>query len=199
MAERGFMRKAIGILVALLLTSQTYFETMDILTTNVPCAESSYTISAENQLSTVMAAARTWLYEDDIDLLTNCLYGEARGLDDTQKSAVIWVVLNRVDAEYGTIHEVVTAPNQFTGYNANRILKSAAAVEVWEDCREVVIDVLCRWYAEKLECENIGRTLPKNYMWYGGDGKVNWFRDNYNRKECNYWDWSLESPYSDNI
>ena len=131
------------------------------------------------------------LKEEDINILTNVLYGEARGLNSLERSAVIWCVLNRVDSEKfpNTIYEVVTAPNQFAGYSSTR----EGTGEVWESCRELVVDVLTRYYKEKDSWENVGRTLPKDYFFFWGNGKHNYFRKTW--KDQNYWDWTLENPY----
>ena len=60
--------------------------------------------------------------EDDVHILAQLIYGEARGESTTGKIAVANVVMNRVlcrGAFPNTIKAVVTAPGQFTGYNAS--------------------------------------------------------------------------------
>ena len=133
------------------------------------------------------------LDEDDINILTNVVYGEARGLNNLERSAVVWCILNRVDSDKfpNTIYEVITAPNQFEGYSSTR----KASGEVWESCRELVIDVLTRYNKEKDGWENVGRTLPEDYYYFWGDGKHNHFRKTW--KSHDYWDWSLDNPYED--
>lgn len=122
----------------------------------------------------------------EIDMLAKLLWGEARGVDsDTEKAAVIWCVLNRVDAGYGDIAEVVTAPNQFVGYRQNN-----------QSCPEMItlcIDVMTRWYAEKDGQADVGRVLPQEYLYFSGDGVRNHFRNTYTGGTV--WDWSLPSPY----
>ena len=39
----------------------------------------------------------------------------------------------------------------------------------------------------------MGRILPKEYKWFGGNGTINMFRDSY--ENGNIWDWSLPNPY----
>lgn len=131
--------------------------------------------------------------EDDVSVLVNVLYGEARGLDDTQKSAVIWCILNRLDnGKFGnTIYEVVSAPGQFSGYNVQRAFKE---VEARNRCEYVVRDVLTRYYLEKIGEENVGRTLPKEYLFFYGKDGVNKFTKAWKAYDT-IWDWSLESPY----
>lgn len=131
--------------------------------------------------------------EEDVKILGNVLYGEARGLSDTEQSAVIWCILNRVDAGYGSIKEVVTAKHQFCGYNANRTYKTDAAKDLLKHCEELSRDVLIRYYQEQDGVEEVGRTLPSDYLYFLGDGKHNNFTQKW--KGTNIWDWSLESPY----
>ena len=122
----------------------------------------------------------------EVEMLAKMVYGEARGCSRLHQSAVVWCVLNRVDDGYGSISEVILAPNQFVGYNSN--------LPVTDDIKALVEDVLIRWQMEKKCCGDIGRTLPPEYRWFYGDGKVNYFRDAY-KGNYNTWDWSLENPY----
>lgn len=132
------------------------------------------------------------LYTDrDVELIAKTVYGEARNQPDTQMSAVVWCILNRVDS-YGFgcgegIEYVVTKPHQFVGYKARN--------PVTEHIEWLVRDVLDRWCAEKAGMIDVGRTLPKDYLYFSGNGKKNTFRNNFNRKKAKIWDWSYDSPY----
>ena len=56
--------------------------------------------------------------ETEVEMLARLIWGEARGIpSDMHKAAVVWCVLNRVDAEGwpDTVAEVVTQPHQFAG------------------------------------------------------------------------------------
>ena len=132
--------------------------------------------------------------EADINYLAKTLWGEARGIESTmEKAAVCWCVLNRVDSEewdfrnMNTIESVVTAPNQFMGYDKKNPLD--------DELVEIASDVLTRWYMEKDGIENVGRVLPKEYTHFYGDGESNYFRTDWRGKE--FWDWSLEDPYKE--
>lgn len=135
----------------------------------------------------------TQLYSDnDVKLLAKTVYGEAHTTgSDTQMSAVVWCVLNRVDENGygfgGSIEHVVMFPNQFTGYNENN--------PVDEHIEWLVKDVLDRWIAEKTGRIDVGRTLPKDYLWFTGDGNENLFRNDYNIVNADIWDWAADSPY----
>lgn len=118
-------------------------------------------------------------------MLAKTMYNEGRGIpSDTHKACVAWVALNRVDAGYGTLQEVLTAPNQFA-YSAGTPVQQELYTLAW--------DVLTRWQNEKAGVENAGRVLPVDYLWFAGDGKYNYFRNSYNSNMR--WDYSLESPY----
>lgn len=136
------------------------------------------------------------LYSDeDAVALAKTLYGEARGVGnngvvsgDCQKAAVVWCVLNRYDAGYeDSIIGVCEAKGQFIGYSEDN--------PVWDDLLEIAYDVLDRWNAEKHGEIEVGRVLPNDYYWFGGDGKYNHFRNEFRGGER--WDWSMGDPYAE--
>jgi hypothetical protein len=125
--------------------------------------------------------------EADVEMLAKLVWGEARGCSVTEQAAVIWTVLNRVDSEDpifpDTIQEVVTQPSQFHGYDPNH--------PVEQDKVDLARDVLTRWING-----GEGRILPKEYVFFHGDGLHNHFRIEYKHNGL-YWDWSLASPYEE--
>lgn len=123
---------------------------------------------------------------NEIILLAQTIYNEARGLNRMHRAAIVWCVLNRVDAPgYGdTIYETITAPNQFALWEGTPIIDE----HVW-----VARDVVTRWIMEKHGYINVGRVLPASYKFYAGDGKVNWFREEYN--STTYWNWAWGDIY----
>lgn len=131
----------------------------------------------------------TWYYTDeDVITMAKVMYREARGVGSiTQIACVGWVACNRVDAgAFGdTITEVLTAPNQFAWI-------PDTPVEEW--LVEIAEDVLQKWSIEKSTGEHCGRVLPAEYLYFHGDGEVNWFRIEYEHNG-QYWDYSLPSPY----
>ncbi len=128
----------------------------------------------------------TYYTEGDITMLAQLLYNECRGIESvTEKACVVWTVLNRVDISSGvTIAAVVTAENQFAYSDA----------PLWDELLWIAEDVLSRWNAELNGETSVGRVLPADYKWFGGDGEHNYFRNAY---DGNYdiWDYSLPSPY----
>lgn len=134
--------------------------------------------------------------ESDINYLAKTLYGEARGIESKmEKAAVCWCILNRVDSdEYDfkdmkTIKDVVTAPNQFMGYDKNNPLI--------DELVDIAEDVLIRWRMEKDGVVEVGRVLPTEYTHFYGDGERNWFRTDWRSKE--FWDWSWDNPYEEDL
>lgn len=127
------------------------------------------------------------IYAKEAIYLAKTMWGEARGCSTTEQAAVAWCILNRVDANGfpDDIIKVITQKYQFHGYRDS--------FPVTDELYELAIDILGRWELEKAGYDNVGRILPKNYYYFHGDGKHNYFRTEYRGKE--YWDWSLESPY----
>jgi len=128
------------------------------------------------------------LYTDaDAVMIAKVLYNEARGIpSDTEKACIVWVILNRVDAGYAdTISGVVTAKYQFA-YRAK--------TPVWDELLSLSYDVLGRWANEKQGQTDVGRVLPKDYLWYTGNGLHNLFRNSYSGRSR--WNYSLPSPYT---
>ena len=121
--------------------------------------------------------------------LAKMVWGEARGCSRTEQAATIWCVLNRYDSGdrfwADTVEGITPQPCQFYGYDP--------ANPVDPDIMALVEDVLARWQAEKDCVGSVGRVLPKEYLYFTGDGTHNYFTTEW--KGGQTWDWSLESPY----
>lgn len=132
----------------------------------------------------------TYVTEDAITMLAKLIYGEARGCSTTEQAAVVWNVLNRVDSpefpDY--IEDAILQENAYDGYSPNH--------PVVDEFMRLAEDVIDRWTWEKWDGGDYGRVLPKEYLYFHGDGKVNWFRIEY-QHTGEYWDWSLPSPYEE--
>ena len=120
--------------------------------------------------------------DEEIIMLAKTVWGEASGLSKYEQSLVIWCILNRFDdGTFGSsLKAIITKPHQFQGY------KESFPVE--DDILELCKDVVYRW-ENNLE----GRTLPKEYLYFSGDGRHNYFRTEYEGGET--YDFSLENPY----
>jgi len=128
--------------------------------------------------------------EDEI-ALAKMVWGEARGCSTTEQAAAVWCVLNRVDSDDpyypDTIIGVVSQQGQFEGYSPD--------YPVEDGILALVQDVISRWQREKAGEADVGRVLPKEYLFFHGDGVHNHFRIGFSDKA--YWDWSLPSPYTE--
>lgn len=140
------------------------------------------------------AASLEGVYYTDLDtvatMIAKTIYGEARGTYSiTEQACIIWTMLNRVDAGYGTLEEIITAKYQFA-YKAS----FPTTDDYGRDLVALAKDVIARWESEKSGKTDVGRVLPQGYLWYSGDGSHNYFRNSYSNYSQR-WDYSLSSPY----
>lgn len=148
-------------------------------------------IESEEEVVAVSKEPATILYSDvDVEVIAKAVYGEALIThSDMEMAAVVWCILNRVDSEEDffpdTIMEVVTQESQFHGYSESNPVDPHVE---W-----LVRDVLDRWAMEKDGAEGVGRVLPKDYLYFWGDGRHNHFTTEYHAGMT--WDWSAENPY----
>lgn len=144
---------------------------------------------AEVTETAIYTQAQANITQQDIQLCAKLVWGEARGVGSkAEQAAVIWCALNRLDTgRYGdSLYEVVTAPYQFTGYQDTN--------PVTDDFYMLAVDVLTRYNLERAGKTDVGRTLPKDYLFFVGKGGRNWFRKTYRGDEIR-WNWSLPDPY----
>lgn len=125
----------------------------------------------------------------EVEVLSKILYREARGMDDVSHiAAVAWCVLNRVDNPRfaDNILDVVWAEDQFCWIEDTPLTDS---------CNFFAEDVITRWLLEKYKYTDVGRVLPREYLYFyrGSDG-LNCFTATWRGDEI--WDWSLPSPYN---
>lgn len=170
----------------------TVLITISLLTGGTETVNYAVPIHAEASASDVQVEYT--IAESDVNYLAKTLYGEARGIESKmEKAAVCWCILNRVDSnawdfkDMNAIKDVVTAPDQFMGYDKDNPLV--------DELVEISEDVLVRWRMEKDGVVEVGRVLPKEYTHFYGDGERNYFRKDWKVKE--FWDWSLDNPYEE--
>lgn len=140
-------------------------------------------------MSSPEAATPPWTYEE-VEMLAKTIWAEARGVPSTaRQAAVAWCALNRLDVgTFGdTLAEVLSKPYQFA-YDP--------ASPVTDEFLALADDVLHRWYLEQNGVEDVGRTLPEDYLFFEGDGLENHFRKEY-EKTGDTWDLSLPDPYGE--
>lgn len=130
-------------------------------------------------------------WETAAEYIAKTLYGEALVCSTTERAAVAWCILNRADDARDTtpagVIAVVTKPYQFHGYAEDNPLLP--------ELKTLALDVIERWLDEKDGETDTGRVLPREYLFFTGDGKHNHFRTEWEGGQA--WDWSLDSPYEE--
>ena len=106
---------------------------------------------------------------EEITLVCQTVYGEARGCSKEEQQLVVWCICNRADYSGTSIEQVVTADRQFHGYDPEN--------PVTEDIFENVTEVLEAWSRneEALVYEPYATTTE--YRYFSGDGRHNWYRE----------------------
>lgn len=135
---------------------------------------------------------RSVLSEKDETILARMLWGEDRENPLFMRAAVLWCVFNRMDVSHKSIRQIVTH-DQFCGYNPGNPVTDWAV--------SLVRDVAVRYVLEQNGFEDVGRVLPREYLYYERpDGKryhVFKTKLKVTDKDNKIWDWSLPSPYSE--
>lgn len=110
--------------------------------------------------------------DSDAVILAKMLWGEFNDASDyDQCAAACWNVLNRVDAGYGDLKHVCN-PGQYFGYSPNHPVDA--------DLYAIAREVLARWELEKFAVNtDVGRVLPRDYLWFEGRDGKNIFRNAY--------------------
>ena len=153
-------------------------------------AEQARAAGASEDDPTIIEAQKLWWAAENVRqtyaiMLAKTIKVEAGGIKSkTEQACIAWTALNRADAQQTTLDKILTTPNQFA-YSSKTTVRS--------DLLALSYDVLDRWAAERLGATDVGRVIPKDYLWYTGNGKHNFFRNSYNGHY--YWDYSLPSPY----
>ena len=106
---------------------------------------------------------------EEITLVCQTVYGEARGCSKEEQQLVVWCICNRADCSGTSVEQVVTADRQFHGYDPEN--------PVTEEIFENVTEVLEAWSRneEALVYEPYATTTE--YRYFYGDGRHNWYRE----------------------
>ena len=106
---------------------------------------------------------------EEVTLVCQTVYGEARGCSKEEQQLVVWCICNRVDYSGTSVKQVVTADRQFHGYDPKH--------PVTEEIFENVTEVLEAWSRneEALVYEPYATTTE--YRYFYGDGRHNWYRE----------------------
>lgn len=176
------------------IEAETAKETAKIAVASYDTVTSTYTVEIYNSIEEL--ANNCSLTVDEIIYIMKALYGEANAVESkAERSMVVWVILNRLDTPgYGfgdSIEEIITKPYQFTGYLESN--------PVTDRSFEVVCDVIMRWEAEKRGETSVGRTIPKEVLFFHADHGHNAFYQytQVNSGEKIYFDRDhpVENPY----
>lgn len=168
--------------VAILLVTGAMLVTLVLL--RAEQAESSYTpevraaAEALEAVETVEAAEpqtveyKLYYTAADAEMIAKTVWGEARGCTPEEQAKVVWCILNRVDDPRfpDTIQGVITQPHQFHGYDPT--------YPVTDELLAITYNVLCRWNIER-QGVAVVRELPSSFLWFTGDGEMNYFREVY--------------------
>lgn len=181
---------AVTMWIAVLLLSPTVFSTAEAANkTGFKNISSSPIVVTPIQASKIEYTPPAQVYTvpvEDIERMSQAVWGEARGCAPTEQAAVVWCILNRVDdPRWPDTIEGVCITSQFNGYNPTN--------PVEPDIYDLTLDVYVRWVREHTGEQDVGRVLPASYCFFYGDGKHNHFQESFGADEV--WDWSLPSPY----
>ena len=119
------------------------------------------------------------------------IYGEGGGVPSlTHRSGIAWTICNRVLSPKfpNDIEAVVEQASQFDGYRPNGTYDEASYY--------LAVDVLERFYRECCgeTAEQVGRSIPADYLYFTGDGQENYFRKTQSGNPY-VWGSMLISPY----
>ena len=118
----------------------------------------------------VLNAAMQAVPDDLVETAALLAWGEYSGSDYAQRTAPIWCACNRADAWGLTLEEVMHS-DAFHGLLTERVVPAE-----WYDLAR---ETLARWELEKMGYIDVGRTLPSEYLYFGGNGVVNVYRTEY--------------------
>lgn len=139
--------------------------------TSTVIAETPTIIENSSTAEAVEAPAEE-VSEEDVCLIAKTIWGEARGQSYYEKCQVAWCILNRVDSSKfpDSVLGVVTQSGQYHGYSSKHPAKG--------ECYAAALDVYLRWLAEKAG-EIVERELGRTFLYFGGDGIHNYYREVY--------------------
>lgn len=136
-----------------------------------------------------MTVATHSFREEEVVKLAILIEGEGGGLESlTELSEIAWNVVNRIyySGCPDNVIGVITQEGQFDGYTEGGTYSERS---YW-----MANDVLARFERELQGEENVGRTLPKEYLFFYGDGVHNYYSIKENGAAY-AWFPSMESPY----
>lgn len=141
-----------------------------LLTAPVPPEMSADTLNTYLSWESVLNTAMEAISDELVAEAALLAWGEYSGSDYAQRTAPIWCACNRADAWGQTLEEVMHS-DAFHGLLTER--------EVPAEWYDLARETLARWELEKMGYIDVGRTLPSEYLYFGGNGVVNVYRTEY--------------------
>jgi len=144
-----------------------------------PTISTGLTVNSDDidngQIGGYESALHYWFEDYEIDMLAKMVYGEARGCAAEEQELVVWTVLNRVDDGYwgDTIDEVLTYRGAFAGYHEGN--------PIWDDIYAVCKDAVVEWAHFGTAPTYPPYATTTHYLYFEGDGRHNWFRDEWKK------------------
>lgn len=114
--------------------------------------------------------------EREAEYIAKVIYGTARNHADSDKRAVVWCILNRVEhyAHPDTVAEVCEQPKQWMGYSSEN--------PVLDDNYELALNELKIWHGDG------HRPMSNDYIYLSWSSKEIILRDSFEEsKSTNYW------------
>lgn len=106
---------------------------------------------------------------EEVTLVCQTVYGEARGCSKEEQQLVVWCICNRVDYSGTSVKQVVTADRQFHGYDP----KHPVTPEIFEN----VTEALEAWSRNEEALVYAPYATTTEYRYFYGDGRHNWYRE----------------------
>lgn len=106
----------------------------------------------------------------EVTIVCQTVWGEAGGCSPEEQALVAWCICNWVDHEGTSITDVVTR-NRFHGFDEDN--------PVTPEIYEVVVGVLEAWARGEEALVYPPYATTPDYLFFGGDGVHNWFREEY--------------------
>lgn len=141
-----------------------------LLIAPVPPETSVYTPNTYPSQQDVLNTAMEAIPDELVAEAALLAWGEYSGTDYAQRTAPIWCACNRADAWGLTLGEVMHS-DAFHGLLTER--------EVPDEWYDLARETLARWELEKAGYIDVGRTLPSEYLYFGGNGEYNTYRAQY--------------------
>ena len=159
----------VGLIIRQIGGEQQGPDTSGVLASSEPTTSDSRPVTEEPPATEETEPKRYTV--EEVRLAAQTLYGEARGSSRAEQRPVVWCICNRVDNGFwgNSIEDVVKYPRQFVGYGATH--------PVWPELEAVAREVLEEWNGggEADILEPYAKT--SKYLYFNGDGKHNWYRE----------------------